>query len=43
MVEASQAFRQVVLVMVTSDRPLEPHDAGPNQVINQMLMSDLKF
>jgi 2-succinyl-5-enolpyruvyl-6-hydroxy-3-cyclohexene-1-carboxylate synthase len=40
MVEASQDFR---LLSVTTDHPLELHDSGPNQVINQMVRTELKF
>ena len=41
--EASQDFRPVVLLSVTTDCPLELHDSGPNQVINQTGKTELKF
>jgi hypothetical protein len=42
-VEASQDFRLVALLSVTTGHPLELHDSGPNQVVNQMVRTELKF
>jgi hypothetical protein len=36
-------FRLVLLLTVAADRHLELDDAGPNQVINKMLMTKLKL